>query len=127
MTRFLLLISFSLFYLQQLTLAQGSTPLVPASTVADLLKKRRTVLLDVRTPAEFATGHLAGAENRDFRAPDFREQIAKLDKTKTYVLYCASGNRSGQTLVLMQAAGFQNVVNAGGFKELKAAGLKTVE
>ena len=100
-------------------------PIVPMAVALETLKQPDVVLLDVRTPEEFATGHLAGAQNLDFRAPGFREKVAKLDKTKTYVLYCASGNRSGQTNVLMQEAGFDKVVNAGAFKELKAAGLKT--
>ncbi|UOG77001.1 rhodanese-like domain-containing protein [Hymenobacter tibetensis] len=127
MARFLLLVVLGLFGLHQSAFAQAAPPFTPGPKVAKLLKKRRTVLLDVRTPAEFAAGHLQGAENLDFRAPDFPAQVAKLDKSNTYVLYCASGNRSGKTNTLMQEAGFKHVVNAGSFKDLKGAGFKTEE
>ena len=125
MSRFLLLIFLGIFRLAPSALAQTSTPVTPLAAVADLVKQPRTVLLDVRTPEEFAAGHLKGAQNLNFRAPDFREQVVKLDKEQTYVLYCASGNRSGQTRKLIEEAGFKNVVNAGGFKALKAAGLQS--
>lgn len=105
--------------------AQTASQPVPPAVAAEFLKKPGVVLLDVRTPAEFAAGHLQGARNLDFRSAGFRQQIDQLDKRKTYVLYCASGNRSGQTTVLMEETGFKRVVNAGGFEQLKAAGLKT--
>lgn len=89
------------------------------------MKQPNVVVLDVRTPAEYATGHVRGAKNVDFRAPDFAQQIAQLDTTKTYMLYCASGNRSGQASKLMQAKGFPKVVDAGAFKALQASSLKT--
>ena len=123
MSRFLVLAFLGLFGFMPEAFSQTTTPFTPPATVVEMLKKPRTVLLDVRTPEEFAAGHVKGAENLNFRAPDVREQVAKLDKEQTYVLYCASGNRSGQTLKLMEEAGFKNVVNAGGFKDLKAAGL----
>ncbi|MDF7811367.1 rhodanese-like domain-containing protein [Hymenobacter sp. YC55] len=123
MYRLLVLAFLGVFSFLPAAFAQTATTFTPPAVVADMLKKPRTVLLDVRTPEEFAAGHVKGAENLNFRAPDFREQVAKLDKEQNYVLYCASGNRSGQTLKLMEEAGFKNVVNAGGFKDLKAAGL----
>jgi phage shock protein E len=107
------------------TIARPSVPVAPTAEIKQALAQPSTVLLDVRTPEEFATGHLQGAQNIDFRAPSFREKVAQLDKAKTYVLYCASGNRSGQSSVLMQETGFRKIINAGAFKDLKAAGLKT--
>ena len=98
---------------------------VDAAAVAKLQKQANVTVLDVRTPEEFATGHLAGARNLNFRAPDFAQQVAKLDPKRTYVLYCASGNRSNQAGTLMLGKGFRDVRNAGGFKTLKEAGLKT--
>ncbi|TGE24532.1 rhodanese-like domain-containing protein [Hymenobacter aquaticus] len=102
-----------------------SRPITPPAETQRLLRKRNVVVLDVRTPEEFATGHLAGAQNLNFRDPNFPTQLAALDTTKTYVLYCASGNRSGKAAVLMQEKGFRKLVNAGAFKDLKAAGMKT--
>src|SRR5690349_9053137 len=93
--------------------AAPSRPITPPAETQKLLKKRNVVVLDVRTPEEFATGHLTGARNLDFRDPNFPTQLASLDTTKTYVLYCASGNRSGKASVLMQEKGFRKLVNAG--------------
>jgi phage shock protein E len=131
MPRFLLIV-FAALCLHQSTSAQTTSapavtkaPTVPLAVALKTLRQPDVVLLDVRTPEEFAAGHLARAQNLDFRAPGFREKVAKLDKAKTYVLHCASGNRSGQANVLMEEAGFGKVMNAGAFQDLKAAGLKT--
>ncbi|SHK47257.1 rhodanese-like domain-containing protein [Hymenobacter psychrotolerans] len=124
MTRFLLLASFAALLSSQPTQAQTAPQAVAPAVAAELVRKPNVVMLDVRTPEEFATGHLKGARNLDFRAPGFSEQVRQLDKSKTYVLYCASGNRSGQSMTLMRQLGFGNLVNAGAFKDLKAAGLK---
>ena len=71
-------------------------------------------LLDVRTPAEFAAGHIAGAINIDFESGEFKQDIQALDKTKTYAVYCRSGNRAGQAIEIMKSAGFTgNLVNGG--------------
>lgn len=105
--------------------APTSVTKVDAATTNKLLGQSGVVLLDVRTPAEFAAGHVQGAQNLDFRAPDFAQRLTELDPTKTYVLYCASGNRSGQASQLMQEQGFPKVVDAGAFKTLKEGGLKT--
>jgi len=67
------------------------------------------VILDVRTPQEYNAGHLAGAINVDFYSPNFKQQLSKLDRTKTYVLYCHSGNRSGRTVPIMKKLGFKRV------------------
>jgi phage shock protein E len=82
-----------------------------------------TVVLDVRTPEEFNTGHLQGARNVDFRAADFDTRLAALDRGTAYALYCHSGNRSGQALQKMTAAGFTRVTDlAGGITAWTQAG-----
>jgi phage shock protein E len=125
MSRFLLLACFGMLSFAQPVVAQTASKAVPPAVAANFIKQPNTVVLDVRTPAEFATGHLKGAQNIDFRASGFEDKISKLDKSKTYVLYCASGNRSGQTTVLMEETGFKQIINAGAFEELQKAGLKT--
>ncbi|QWW20722.1 rhodanese-like domain-containing protein [Schaalia sp. 19OD2882] len=80
-----------------------------------------TVLLDVRTPEEFAEGHLEGATNIDVQSPDFADKIAALDKDADYTLYCRSGRRAGQAKALMEQAGFTKVSNAGGVEEASKA------
>lgn len=87
------------------------------TTFAELMEEENTVLLDVRTPAETADGTIEGAREMDFRDPDFGQRVAELDKDKTYLVYCASGGRSGQTCRMMTAAGFERVYNLeGGYR-----------
>lgn len=96
-----------------------------ASDMAATMADSNVVVIDVRTPSEFAAGHVQGALNYDVTAPAFAQQIATLDKGKTYVLYCRSGARSGRAGEQMLAAGFTRLFNAGGFAALQAAGLPT--
>lgn len=72
------------------------------------------VILDVRTPEEFAEGHVDGAVMLDFYDPEFSARIADLDPNVSYLLYCRSGNRSGQTAELMSELGFINVADVDG-------------
>jgi rhodanese-related sulfurtransferase len=67
------------------------------------------VILDVRTPKEFTQGHIAGAVLLDFRNPEFISGLKRLDRSKTYLIYCRSGNRSGQALKLIDSMDFQRV------------------
>ncbi len=75
------------------------------------------VILDVRTPEEFKETHVTGARNIDFKSPGFKAEIEKLDKDKSYKLYCRSGNRSGKTLDLMKTMGFRDLENLGSVKD----------
>ncbi|MCH2081445.1 MAG: rhodanese-like domain-containing protein [Saprospiraceae bacterium] len=73
-------------------------------------------LIDVRTPREFATGHLEGAVNIDFYDPTFEEQIKQLDRNKTVFVYCKAGGRSGKASDMMHALKFKKVYDmAGGY------------
>lgn len=74
-------------------------------------------VMDVRTPEEFAAGHLEGAQNLDISSPQFAAALATLPKDGRYVVYCRSGNRSADAVEEMTAAGFTNVVDAGGLQE----------
>lgn len=72
------------------------------------------VVLDVRTPEEYAEGHLDGAVLVDFYDADFAEQLGALDPDVPYLVYCRSGNRSGQTLAIMDELGFESAVDVDG-------------
>lgn len=72
------------------------------------------VTLDVRTPQEFAAGHIPGAINIDVEGPQFDAQIATLDESTTYAVYCQSGRRSGIATARMAEAGFTSLVNLDG-------------
>jgi rhodanese-related sulfurtransferase len=95
----------------------------------EFLEKASTqgvVLIDVRTPGEFAEGNIVNALNIDVQSSSFDSQIAQLDPTKTYALYCRSGNRSGIAAEKMADAGFTSIYNATvGFTDLAAAGAPT--
>lgn len=86
-----------------------------------------TVVLDVRSPAEFAGGHLPGAVNLDLRSADFRDRLGELDQDARYAVYCQSGNRSAQALATMLDLGFTDVAHLeGGIGAWEAADLPVV-
>ncbi len=66
-------------------------------------------IIDVRTPEEFAEGHLDGSSMIDFYEADFADRVGALDPDQPYLIYCRSGNRSGQTRDLMEELGFTDV------------------
>lgn len=76
------------------------------------------VLIDVRTPAEYTAGHLDAARNIDLSSPTFDADVSALERDTTYVVYCASGNRSTAAVERMTELGFTALVNGGGFDDL---------
>jgi rhodanese-related sulfurtransferase len=68
-----------------------------------------TVLLDVRTPTEFNVSHIPDAINVDYENINFKDEVKKLDKLKTYFVYCRSGNRSSKAIVIMKNEGIKNI------------------
>lgn len=94
---------------------------VPAADALDAAAEDGLVVLDVRTPAEFAAGHLTGARNLPLSA-SFASDVSALPRDGRYLLYCQSGNRSGQAAAAMAQLGFTDVRDAGGLPSLVAAG-----
>jgi rhodanese-related sulfurtransferase len=88
-------------------------PDVTAEQARELIQARggkaEFVVLDVRTPQEFAEGHLAGALNLNALAPDFESRLRALDRGKTYLVYCRTGNRSAKAIQTMERPGFRAV------------------
>ena len=72
------------------------------------------IIVDVRTPEEFASGHIEGALNIDFNSGNFANEITRLNPSETYAVYCRSGSRSGQAASIMHKAGFHDVSNLNG-------------
>jgi rhodanese-related sulfurtransferase len=66
-------------------------------------------VIDVRTPEEFADGHIAGAVNIPVQSSDFSARIAELDPSTTYAVYCRSGNRSQPAVAAMSDAGITTI------------------
>jgi rhodanese-related sulfurtransferase len=77
----------------------------------ELMKDENTVILDTRTLEEFENGFIKGAINYDIYQVDFRDEILKLDRDKTYLVYCRSGARSSNAMEFMKASGFAVVYN----------------
>ena len=93
---------------------------------ADFVRQRDpgSPVLDVRTPDEFAQGHLAGAVNVDVLDDGFVEAVQAMDlpaEAPVY-LYCKSGGRSGQATAALRGMGVAGAVNVGGFEDLAQAG-----
>ena len=96
--------------------AQGATggyPTLSPAEARDLLGKRSGdpdfVLLDVRTRKEFDAERIAGAVIVDYNSPSFRDKIATLDRSKSYLVYCRTGNRTNGAVKVMRELGFPDV------------------
>lgn len=114
------------------TLEESSAVVAETISAAEFLSgiksTEKAVVLDVRTPEEFASGAIEGAMNIDFRAPDFESKIETLDKDAPYYIYCASGRRSSGALELMSAHQFRQVYNlSGGITQWSKDGLPVVK
>ena len=99
----------------------------PAQAEKILSKDKKIVVLDVRTPKEYAASHIAGATNLDFYSPEFEKQLSALDKDKSYLVHCAVGGRSAKARDKMQQMNFKSIYHLeGGIKEWEKEG-KPVE
>ncbi len=98
------------------TATDSKLELTPVSDVTEIVSAPPAdlVILDIRTPEEFGTGHIDGAINIDYYAADFEAQLSGLDLTVPYVMYCNSGNRSSNALPLMDSIGFEEVYELDG-------------
>lgn len=111
----LLVVVFSLFVFCQSSFAQDAPTLLSATDFKTKLTQDTMVqLVDVRTPAEFASGHIKGAVNINYWGDDFEAAIEKLDKTRPVLLYCKTGIRSGKAAAVMQKLGFVALYNLEG-------------
>jgi rhodanese-related sulfurtransferase/thioredoxin-related protein len=112
----------------------GATPVASAAyknlsveEFARMADDKKNVILDVRTPEEFAAGHIPGAVSLDVTASDFQEKATVLDKSKTYLVHCATGVRSARACEKLTHLDFPKLYNLpGGFKAWAKAG-KPVE
>ncbi|HMK53890.1 MAG TPA: rhodanese-like domain-containing protein [Methanobacteriaceae archaeon] len=69
------------------------------------------ILLDVRNPQEYSEAHIEGSTLINYQSPNFNENVEKLDKNKTYLIYCRSGVRSAGAAKTMAKLGFKNLYN----------------
>ena len=85
------------------------------------------VILDVRTPEEFNSGHIQNAINIDYKSSNFKDEVNKLDKNKIYAVYCHSGRRAAASADIMEQLGFKNLYNIGGVLQWQEAGYKLTD
>jgi phage shock protein E len=107
-----------------LTLALVSGGLVsctasPQATAIEVTEQ--TIVVDVRTAEEYSAGHLDGAVNVNLQSGRFESEIAEYDPEAEYVVYCRTGSRSAQAVATMEAAGFDDVTDAGGIDSAASA------
>lgn len=105
-----------------------SHQLVDVAEAEKLIADKKVVILDVRTPAEFAAGHLAGATNIDFKDKDFQAKLGQLDKNQPYLVHCGAGGRSAKACEAMSGFDFKSVYDLkGGLKAWESAGKPVVK
>lgn len=99
-----------------------------ASAEATVHPSTEAVIIDVRTPEEYASGHLEGAHLLDLNSGEFAATFTSLDPEAEYYVYCRSGNRSAQAISMMESEGFTNVTNLGSVGDAsKATGIEIVK
>ncbi len=97
------------------TAAQSGFKNAPIAELTKIKTEKKAIVIDVRTPAEWQQGVIEGTSLFiDYNNPSFKQQLAKLDKSKTYVVYCRSGGRSAGASQVMVDNGFKNVINMQG-------------
>jgi rhodanese-related sulfurtransferase len=107
--------------------SSGTNSKLGAADFSAKMQEAGVVTIDVRTAGEFMTGHVQGAINIDVEGMQFDTEIAKLDKSVTYAVYCKSGRRSGIATAAMADAGFTSLFDLeGGVGAWSAAGLTLV-
>ena len=98
-----------------------ATSLAACSTPSSVEVPEGAVIIDVRTPDEYAEGHLEGAINVNLQSGSFEQEIAEQPLDGTYIVYCRTGNRSAQAVAIMTDLGFTDVTDAGGVSDASAA------
>ncbi|MCY7410650.1 MAG: rhodanese-like domain-containing protein [Chitinophagales bacterium] len=91
-------------------------------TFAETMNAPNVVIIDVRTPEEFAAGHIPTAKSINLNDKDFSTQLDALDKSKIYLVYCQKGGRSANASKQMTDKGFKQVYNLeNGFSQWNGA------
>ena len=97
------------------TSAQSGFKNAPVAELTKIKNEKMALVIDVRTPAEWQQGVIDGADIFiDYNGVNFKQELAKLDKSKTYVVYCRSGGRSAGASQVMVDNGFKHVINMQG-------------
>jgi len=126
-------ISILTFVLGTTAVAQGNIYKTINAIQADTLIRNHQgssdlIIIDVRTSGEFINERIENSRNLDVNSSYFNDSLDKLDKSKIYLIYCASGSRTAIALSRMQAKSFKVVYSLqGGIAAWKAAGFPTIK
>jgi rhodanese-related sulfurtransferase len=101
---------------------QSTNQIAPDKAIELMKSQQNLIVLDVRTAGEYAGGHLVGAINIDVTKSDFEQRIARLDKKKPVLVYCAVGGRSASATKTLVAKGFTVHDLVGGFSRWQREG-----
>ncbi len=107
------------------TLKEGakSSAALSSAEFNNKINKGKSVLIDVRSPEEFKTNHIKGAQNINVNGASFEKEVSKLNKKKPVLVYCKSGNRSARATNMMRDMGYTVYDLDGGLLKWQAAGL----
>jgi rhodanese-related sulfurtransferase len=110
------LLGIALFtFIFQLNHAQAQVKNLQPTNFAQVVKSEKAIVIDVRTQGEVQGGYIKGTTVfADINSSEFNSQIDKLDKSKTYIVYCRSGGRSSRAASIMVGKGFKNIYNLNG-------------
>ncbi|MES2131039.1 MAG: rhodanese-like domain-containing protein [Bacteroidota bacterium] len=113
-------------FISVIAISQTKVENVDAATFKKLIDEKKALLIDLRTDDELKNkGYIKGATQIDYFGKNAESVISKLDKNKTYLIYCAGGGRSGECADLMKKEGFSHVVNLEkGFDDWKKKGFE---
>tara|TARA_B110000438_G_scaffold160585_1_gene153826 strand:+ start:95 stop:493 length:399 start_codon:yes stop_codon:yes gene_type:complete len=102
---------------------------IGVSKFASLVESKECLVIDLRSPDEYLSGHIDGSATIDFYSPEFEHKFRFIDVNKCMLFYCSTGNRSGQAAhILQQELGFTNIIHLkDGLNAWKDAGYKLVE
>ena len=108
---------------------QDSAPKISLISASELNKVNDQILLiDVRTPGEFASGHIENSINIDYQADNFKDLISELDPDQEVYVYCKVGGRSGRSAKILEEMGFKKVYDLkGGIIAWEKEGFKTMK
>jgi len=101
---------------------------IDSDELVEKMESEPGILLDVRSPDETRDGIIEGATTMDFYEDNFKNRIMELDRDQPVYVYCASGNRSGQTAKMLKDAGFDEVYNLeGGITKWEESGKPVIK
>lgn len=107
---------------------QGKVTHVDSEAAEKLVQSGKVAVLDIRTAGEYSEGHIAGAKNIDFLENGFEQKIAGLDRSQGFLVHCAAGGRSTDSLSIFKKLGFQSIYHLdGGLNAWQGAGKPVVK